>query len=88
MYAEALGAKIEFPYDDVPRIAKPVLNHTSMYKDFVSLEIPNLNNAGRLTESIKAIELTKKEVKNEVSLIGWTEGPFQGVTLLAGGDPM
>ncbi len=88
MYAEALGAKIKFPYDDVPRIAKPVLNHTSMYKDFVSLEIPNLNNAGRLTESIKAIELTKKEVKNEVPLIGWTEGPFQGVTLLAGGDPM
>ncbi len=88
MYAEALGAKIEFPYDDVPRIAKPVLNHTSMYKDFISLEIPNLNNAGRLTESIKAIELTKKEVKNEVPLIGWTEGPFQGVTLLAGGDLM
>jgi len=88
MYAEALGAKIEFPYDDVPRIAKPVLSHTTMYKDFQTLKIPDLKNAGRLTESIKAIELTKKIVKDEVPLIGWTEGPFQGVTLLGGGDPM
>jgi MtaA/CmuA family methyltransferase len=88
MYAEALGAKIEFPYDDVPRISKPVLTHTSMYNDFEKLKIPDLNKAGRLTESIKAIEMAKKELKDEVPLIGWLEGPFQGVTLLAGGDPM
>ncbi len=88
MYAEALGATIEFPYDDVPRIVKPVLNHISMYKDFKTLKIPDLKKSGRLTESIKAIELTKKIVHAEVPLIGWTEGPFQGVTLLAGGDPM
>ena len=88
MYAEALGAKVEFPYDDVPRIVKPVLNHNSMYNDFKSLQIPNPMKSGRLTESIKAIELCKKKVKELVPLIGWTEGPFQGVTLLAGGDPM
>ena len=88
MYAEALGAKLEFPYDDVPRIANPVLSHTSMYKDFKKLEIPNLKKSGRLTESIKAIEISKREVKDEVPLIGWTEGPFQGVTLLARGEPM
>ncbi|MFX1390309.1 MAG: uroporphyrinogen decarboxylase family protein [Promethearchaeota archaeon] len=88
MYAEALGAKIEFPHDDVPRIAKPVLSHTSMYKDFQNLKISDLSNSGRLTESIKAIEIAKKELKDEVPLIGWLEGPFQGVTLLAGGDPM
>ena len=88
MYAGALGAKIEFPYDDVPRIVKPVLNHTSMYEDFQNLKVPNFNRAGRLTESIKAIEIAKKKMKDEVPLIGWLEGPFQGVTLLAGGDPM
>lgn len=88
MYAEALGAKIEFPFDDVPRIVKPALKHTSMYDDFQNFNMPDLNNAGRLTESIKAIEIAKNEVKDEVSLIGWLEGPFQGVTLLAGGDPM
>ncbi|MFX1463944.1 MAG: uroporphyrinogen decarboxylase family protein [Promethearchaeota archaeon] len=88
MYAGALGAKIEFPNDDVPRIVKPVLNHTSMYEDFKKLAIPDLKNCGRLTESIKAIELVKKEIGDEVPLIGWTEGPFQGVTLLAGGEPM
>ncbi|MFW9901654.1 MAG: uroporphyrinogen decarboxylase family protein [Candidatus Thorarchaeota archaeon] len=88
MYAEALGAKVEFPYDDVPRIVKPVLNHNSMYNDFKSLQIPNPMKSGRLTESIRAIELCKKEIQEDVPLIGWTEGPFQGVTLLAGGDPM
>jgi uroporphyrinogen decarboxylase len=88
MYAGALGAKVEFPYDDVPRIVKPILNHSTMYKDFQKLKIPDLTKAGRLTESIKAIELAKKEVGGEVPIIGWTEGPFQGVTLLSGADPL
>jgi len=88
IYAGALGSKVEFPYDDVPRVVKPILNHTTMYKDFQKLKIPDLTKAGRLTESIKAIELAKKEVGEEVPIIGWTEGPFQGVTLLSGADPM
>jgi len=88
MYAEACGAKIEFPYDDVPRIIKPVLSHASLYDDFKKLTIPDPMNSGRLTESIKAIEMAKKEVGDSVPLIGWTEGPFQGVTLLSGADPM
>ncbi len=88
IYAGALGAKVEFPYDDVPRIVKPILSHSSMYKDFQKLKMPDLMKAGRLTESIKAIKLAKKEVGEEVPIIGWTEGPFQGVTLLSGADPM
>jgi uroporphyrinogen decarboxylase len=88
MYAEALGAKIEFPYDDIPRIVKPVLSHGNLYEDFKKLETPNPLKSGRLTESIKAIEMIKKELKDEVPIIGWTEGPFQGVTLLSGADPM
>jgi MtaA/CmuA family methyltransferase len=88
MYAEACGAKIEFPYDDVPRIVKPVLSHATLYEDFKKLDLPNPKKAGRLTESINAIEMAKKEIGDSVPLIGWTEGPFQGVTLLTGADPM
>jgi uroporphyrinogen decarboxylase len=88
MYAEACGAKIEFPYDDVPRIVKPVLSHGKMYEDFQDLSLPDPMNAGRLTESIRAIKIAKKEVGEEVPLIGWIEGPFQGVALLGGADPM
>ncbi|NVM44775.1 MAG: cobalamin B12-binding domain-containing protein [Candidatus Lokiarchaeota archaeon] len=88
MYAGALGAKVEFPYDDIPRVVKPLLSHTTMYHDSQKLKIPDLTKAGRLTESIKAIELAKKEVRGEVPIIGWTEGPFQGVTLLSGADPL
>jgi len=88
MYAESFGAKIDFPYDDVPRIVEPVLKHSSLYEDFKKLEMPDPMNAGRLTESIKAIEMARKEVGDEMPIIGWTEGPFQGVTLLSGADPM
>ena len=88
MYAEALGAKVEFPYDDVPRIVKPVLSHASLYDDFQKLKMVDPLKSGRLSESIKAIEYVKKELGDEVPIIGWTEGPFQGVTLLTGADPM
>jgi MtaA/CmuA family methyltransferase len=88
MYAEVCGAKIDFPYDDVPRIVKPVLSHSSLYDDFKKLDLPDPMKAGRLTESINAIAMAKKEMKGSVPLIGWTEGPFQGVTLLSGADPM
>jgi uroporphyrinogen decarboxylase len=88
MYAESFGAKIDFPFDDVPRIIGPVLKPGTLYEDYKNLNMPDPMKAGRLTESIKAIELAKKKVNDEIPLIGWTEGPFQGVTLLSGADPM
>ncbi|MCK4281648.1 MAG: hypothetical protein KAX10_06000, partial [Candidatus Lokiarchaeota archaeon] len=65
-----------------------VLKHGSMYEDFKNLDMPDPMNAGRLTETIKGIEIAKKKVGEDVPVIGWTEGPFQGVSLLAGADPM
>jgi len=88
LYAEACGAKIGFPHDDVPRIAEAALKHGSIYEDFKNLDMPDPMNSGRLTETIKGIEIAKKEVGEDVPVIGWTEGPFQGVALLAGADPM
>lgn len=87
IYAEALGAKIDFPFDDVPRIVEPILSHGKMYEDFKKLDMVDPMKAGRLTETIKAIELVKKELGDEVPLIGWIEAPFQGAALLGGGDP-
>ncbi len=88
MYAGACGAKIAFPHDDVPRIVKPALTQGNIYKDFKNLKMPDPMNAGRLTESMKAIEIAKKKVGDDVPLMGWLEGPFQGVSLLTGADPM
>ncbi len=89
MYAGACGAKIEFPYDDVPRIAEPILKTGSVYTDFKNLDMPDpMKKGSRLAESIKAIEIVKKELGPDVPAIGWLEGPFQGVTLLSGADPM
>lgn len=87
MYAEACGAKSHMPYDDVPRIIKPAIRMGNLEEDFKNLEMPDLSKAGRVTEGIKAVELMKKELGDEVPVIGWTEGPFQGTTLLFGADP-
>ncbi len=87
MYSEACGAKCEFPLDDVPRIVKPALTPGNIYKDFKNLKMPDPHK-GRLGESIKAIQIVKKTLGPDVPAIGWTEGPFQGVSLLAGADPM
>ncbi|MFX0187934.1 MAG: uroporphyrinogen decarboxylase family protein [Candidatus Hodarchaeota archaeon] len=88
IYAEACGAKIDFPEDDVPRIVEPVLRHGNLYNDFKNLDMPDPMNSGRLTATINGIEIAKKKVGDDVPIIGWLEGPFQGVTLLAGADPM
>ncbi|MFB0563815.1 MAG: uroporphyrinogen decarboxylase family protein [Candidatus Lokiarchaeia archaeon] len=88
LFAEAFGAKAEFPHDDVPRIAEPVLSPWNMYEDFKKLDMPDPWKAGRMVESLRAIEIAKKELGPDVPVIGWIEGPFQGVALLAGGDPM
>jgi uroporphyrinogen decarboxylase len=87
IYAEACGAKCEYPHDDVPRIVKPVLSQGNLYKDFKSLKMPDPLSPSRLAESIKAIRIVKKEVGDDVPLIGWLEAPFQGTALLGGGDP-
>ena len=42
---------------------------------------------GRVAEMIRAVGLIKREVGNELAVIGWTEGPFQGLMLLLGADP-
>ena len=35
----------------------------------------------------RAVGLIKREVGNDLAVIGWTEGPFQGLMLLLGADP-
>jgi uroporphyrinogen decarboxylase len=88
LYAGACGAKIDFPQDDIPRIVEPLLKHGTVYEDFKKIDMPDPMKAGRLTETIKGIEIAKKEVGEDVPIIGWTEGPAQGIALLFGGDPM
>ena len=85
---EAFGGKSDFPHDDVPRVIKPPLTQGKWYEDYKNLKIPDPWNAGRFTEHLKAIEICKKEVGDEVPLIGWIDDSFQGLALLGGGNPL
>ncbi|NQU08761.1 MAG: cobalamin B12-binding domain-containing protein [Candidatus Abyssubacteria bacterium] len=87
-YASAFGAKVHMPDDDVPRLVEPAIRLECAREDFERLDPPeSYLDRGRVAEMIQAVGLIKKEVGDELAIIGWTEGPFQGVMLLFGADP-
>ncbi len=87
-YASAFGAEVHMPEDDVPRLLGPAIRLECAREDFEKLEPPeNYLDRSRVAEMIQAVGLIKKEVGDELAVIGWTEGPFQGAMLLFGADP-
>ncbi|UCD58211.1 MAG: cobalamin-dependent protein, partial [Candidatus Hydrogenedentota bacterium] len=87
-YASAFGADVLMPDDDVPRLMGPAIRLEHAREDFAELDSPeSYLHRGRVAEMIKAVGLIKKEVGDELAVIGWTEGPFQGTMLLFGADP-
>jgi uroporphyrinogen decarboxylase len=88
-YASAFGAEVHMPEDDVPRLAGPAIRLECPREDFEKLDPPeSYIDRGRVADMIQAVGLIKKEVGDELAVIGWTEGPFQGTMLLFGADPM
>ena len=87
-YASAFGADVHMPEDDVPRLMGPAIRLECARDDFEKLDAPeSYIDRGRVAEMIQAVGLIKKEVGDELAVIGWTEGPFQGTMLLFGADP-
>jgi len=87
-YASAFGADVHMPDDDVPRLVGPAIRPEYAREDFEKLGPPeSYIDRGRVADMIQAVGLIKKEVGDELAIIGWTEGPFQGVMLLFGADP-
>jgi uroporphyrinogen decarboxylase len=72
----------------VPRLRGAVIRPASARSDFEKLGKPeSYLDRGRVAEMIRAVGLIKREVGDELAVIGWTEGPFQGSMLLFGADP-
>jgi uroporphyrinogen decarboxylase len=87
-YASAFGAEVYMPEDDVPRLMGPAIRLECAREDFEKLDSPECYiDRGRVADMIQAVGLIKKEVGDELAVIGWTEGPFQGTMLLFGADP-
>lgn len=69
--AEAFGAKVDFPKDEIPNIIGRLLTN---YYDVNKLEIPNMNS-GRLQEYLKANRLTAGTITDK-PVFGGIIGPF------------
>lgn len=77
----AFGAKVTFPDEAVPMCKDIIIN--SM-EDVKSLKNPDVYKAARTLDRIKGAELFNKELKGEVPVIGWIEGPLAEACDLAG----
>jgi len=69
--AEAFGAEIIFPEDEVPSVIGRLVNN---YESVKALEVPSLQ-AGRVQQYLKANKLTAKEI-NDKPVFGGAIGPY------------
>jgi MtaA/CmuA family methyltransferase len=89
-FAEPLGAKVNYPEDDVPRLVEGAIRLATAREDFERLkkEKPEYYaRIGRAAETVKAVKIIKDELGDECAVIGSSEGPFQGTMLALGADP-
>ncbi len=77
----AFGAKVRFPDEAVPICEEIIVNTID---DVHNLKRPDVYKAARTSDRIKGAELFQKELKGEVPVIGWIEGPLAEACDLAG----
>ena len=77
----AFGANVTFPDEAVPICKEIIVNSMD---DIKSLKNPDVYKAKRTLDRIKGAELFQKELKGEVPVIGWVEGPLAEACDLAG----
>jgi len=90
LFAEAVGAQVHMPKDDIPRFVRPAIRVDHPREDFERIRqrpVEEYVQQGRLAELIRAVKYMRQGVGREVAVIGWIEGAFQGTMLLFGADP-
>ncbi|KUO53079.1 MAG: hypothetical protein APF76_14910 [Desulfitibacter sp. BRH_c19] len=82
--AEAMGAQVVYPENEVPKVIKPVLDRL---EDVEKLSVPDPGSAATLPELLRATEIMVKEIGNEAFIMGRADqGPFSLAALLRGVD--
>jgi uroporphyrinogen decarboxylase len=90
LFAQAIGGEVFMPENDIPRFVKPVLSVDHPREDFERIRqrpVEEYIQNGRLAELIRSVRYMRQGVGDEVAVIGWIEGAFQGTMLLFGADP-
>ncbi len=77
----AFGAPVSFPDEAVP-VCKEII--VKSIDDVINLKNPNVYKCHRTLDRIKGAELFQEELKGEVPVIGWIEGPLAEACDLAG----
>ena len=78
---EAAGSLLRYPTDDYAIIESYVLSEAS---DISSLSVPNPEHAGRMPEILKAAAIMRREVGDDVLVVGNSLGPMTIATQLIG----
>ena len=65
------GADIVFPHDGVPYAGKALLENE---EDLLRLRTTEACDSERMLQTVKAIEMYKRELGDEIPVIGWVEG--------------
>jgi MtaA/CmuA family methyltransferase len=81
----AFGARISFPDEAVPRRENIIVK---TFEDADRLRNPDVYKSERTLDRILGAELFQKELKGEVPVIGWIEGPLAEACDLAGVSEM
>lgn len=79
--AEACGAQIEFPEDDLPVEQRRALVEK---EDLLKLQLPEIQNAPRLADKVAGVKELKKLTGGEIPVLGWVEGPYQSAAIMRG----
>ncbi len=77
----AFGAPVEFVAEGVPRCRAVIVKNE---EDVKNLKNPDVYKSARTLDRIKGAKLFQKELKGEVPVIGWIEGPLAEAANLAG----
>jgi MtaA/CmuA family methyltransferase len=75
------GANIEFVYDDLPLIKETFIE---TYADIKKLEKLDPLSSTRMWDRIRAVELYKRKMGDEVPILGWIEGAIAEIVDLRG----
>ena len=78
---EAAGSVLRYPKDGYPVIERHVLSGDA---DWEGLAVPDPHRAGRMPEMLKALGVLRRELEDEVVVVGCVLGPFTLATQLLG----
>ncbi|MDW7675221.1 MAG: uroporphyrinogen decarboxylase family protein [Bacillota bacterium] len=79
--AEACGALIEFPQDDLPIEKKQAIVDK---KDLLKLKLPVIQDSVRLADKVAGVAELNRLGGGEVPVLGWIEGPYQSAAIMRG----